>query len=210
MKIADIKAAVDRLHTTECRGIVVNSEALKELGELLSTPVIERKDALDAACALLDKVHYQGETDWRIREDIGHFLEQRQELAVERQVEPFGYWMHPNGLPQLGMFHKPDPDIESASVKESFVAVRLFAEQPDIVALREELERSKQQNAELEKDRDAWRRRSTHRLADCQGMMGALKAIERDSTNADSKELATKTIAEILRRAKSHEQPVDI
>jgi hypothetical protein len=168
MKIEEVRAAVDRLHTTECRGTVVNSEALKELRALLTTPVIEH------------------------------------------QVEPFGYWMHPKDLPHLGMFHKPDPDIESASVKEAFVAVRLYAEQPEIAALREELERAKLQNAELEKDRDAWRRRSSHRLADCQEMMGALKEIERDTTDADSRELATKTIAEILLRAKSNEQPVKI
>ena len=254
MKIKTIKAAVDNLRTTETRGTVVNTEALKLLREMLSVPMVERQDALEAACDLLEKIHYQGETDWRIAEEIGKFLEQKSTL-VEFNAEPFGYWLYPKGLPLHGMFQKPDPEIQSASVREAFEITTLYAEQvvpfvsqdeaaqSEITALRGELERYKianerlggtiekfagvalsnkddgellQQrlayaehlNSELEKDRDAWRRRSSHRLADCQEIMGALKEIERDTTDADSKELATKTIAEILRRAKSNEQPV--
>jgi hypothetical protein len=237
MKIETIKAAVDRLRTTECRGTAVNSEALKELRELLSAPYIERKDALDVARDLLARVYEQGTLDGMIGEEIGNFLYLKHDLSVERQDDPFGYWMHPNGLPQLGMFHKPDPDIESASVKEAFVAVRLYAEQPDVVALREELDRYKiaydwlngtienvaavalrnkeegellqqslaeaeQRNTALEKDRNEWRRRSTHRTADNQEMLKSLMEIERNTTDIDSKKLASKSIAVVLGRAK--------
>jgi hypothetical protein len=148
MKIEVIKAAVDRLKTSEHRGIVVNAEALEGLRELLSVPVIERPDALKQALELLARVYNQGDTQGVIGEEIGNFLAQKNDFNLERPLEPFGYWLFPKGSPLLGMFHKPSPDIETASVKESFELTALYADS-EIAALRAELERYKIANARL-------------------------------------------------------------
>jgi hypothetical protein len=63
-----------------------------------------------------------------------------------------------------------------------------------LAALREEL-------AKVTEDRDAWRKRSTRRLADCQEMRNALNEIE-GCKDTDAALLATDTLAEIYRREK--------
>jgi hypothetical protein len=149
MKIEVIKAAVDRLKTSECRGTTVNTEALSELRELLSVPFIERADALSEARELLERVYDQGDTDGLIGEEIGNFLEQKHALNIQRSVEPFGYWMFPKGFPQHGIFHEPSPDIGSAGVEEVFEIKALYDEQPEIAGLRAELDRYKAAGARL-------------------------------------------------------------
>lgn len=129
-------------------------------------------------------------------------------------------WVDGNVLemPSTPGYYRIEPLIRNS---EAQAEIALLREQLDSLtaagkgvrdAWREDQQRlaaAEQRNAELEKDRDDWRRRSTHRLADCQEMMTALKEIERDTADPDSKNLATTTIAEILRRAKGNELPID-
>jgi hypothetical protein len=101
-KMEAIKAAVDRLDTSECRGIVVNKEALAELRALVAAPVADGQ---------------------------GHVVAQVVDYIVQNPHQRLWYG------PELGRLP---------------VGTRLYlnpGEQPDVVALREDLANSAQSNA---------------------------------------------------------------